>query len=192
MSKVLILYGTRYGTTKGISDEIEKIIQQKGITTKSYNLEEYNIKEIPPVQEYDGIIIGSGIKIKRWTKAVKKFVNKRKSELKKMQSTLGFYVCCGVAAKKKDISKAINDYITSKLQKLGIQPALIDAFGGCYDLTEGSPITGMTRKIVIAIMKDEEGIENPEGKKHDYRDWEQIKDFANKFGELLKKYSIFS
>ena len=35
-------------------------------------------------------------------------------------------------------------------------------------------------------MKDEEGIENPEGKKHDYRDWEQIKDFANKYGNLLK------
>lgn len=187
MSKVLILYGTRYGTTKGISDEIEKVIQEKGISTESYNLKEYNLKEIPPLEEYDGVIIGTGIKIKRWTKVVKKFVQKRKTELKKRQSTLGFYVCCGVASKKSDISKAINDYITSKLQKLGIQPALVDAFGGAYDLTEGSAITGITRKIVIGIMKKEEGIENPEGKMHDYRDWEQIKDFANKFGELLKK-----
>jgi len=187
MSKALILYGTRYGTTKEISDTIEKIIQEKGIITESYNLKNHNPKEIPPLQEYDGIIIGSGIKIKRWTKAVKKFVQKRKSELKKRQSTLGFYVCCGEASKKSDIGKAINDYITSKLQKLDIHPAFIDAFGGCYDLTEGSPITGMIRKIVIAMMKDEEGIENPEGKKHDYRDWEQIEEFANKFGDLLKK-----
>lgn len=188
MSKVLILYGTRYGTTKGISDEIEKVIQEKGITTESYNLKEQDLKEIPPLQEYDGIIIGTGIKMKKWTKAIKKYVQKRKSELKKRQSTLGFYVCCGEASKKSNISKAINDYITPKLQKLGIQPALIDAFGGAYDLTEGSLITGITRKIVVGIMKSEEGIENPEGKMHDYRDWEQIKNFANKFGELLKKY----
>lgn len=186
-SKVLILYGTRYGTTKGISDEIEKVIKEKGISTESYNLKEHNIKEIPPLQEFDGIIIGSGIKMKMWTKVVKKFVEKRKSELKKRESTLGFYVCCGEAAKKSNISKAINDYIAPKLQKFGIKPALIDAFGGAYDLTEGSPITGMTRKIVVGIIKSEEGIENPEGKMYDYRDWEQIKDFAYKFSELLKK-----
>ena len=186
MSKVLLLYGTRYGTTKEISDTIEQVIKEKGINTESYNLGEYNLKDIPPLLDYDGIVLGSGIKINRWTKAVKKFVNKRKSELKEKQRTLGFYVCCGVAAKKSDIGKAINDYITSKLQKLEIYPALIDAFGGCYDLTEGSPITGFTRKIVVGIMKDEEGIESPEGKKHDYRDWEQIKDFANRFGDLLK------
>jgi menaquinone-dependent protoporphyrinogen oxidase len=187
MSKVLVLYGTRYGTTRGISDEIEKIIRENGINVESYNLKEHSLKEIPSLEEYDGIIIGTGIKIKRWTKMVKKFVEKRKSDLKKKENILGFYVCCGEAAKKNNISKAINEYITPRLEKLGIQPALIDAFGGAYDLTEGSPITGMTRKIVIAIMKEEEGIENPEGKLYDYRDWDQIKDFASKFVEILQK-----
>ncbi|MFX0177505.1 MAG: flavodoxin domain-containing protein [Candidatus Hodarchaeota archaeon] len=187
MSKVLILYGTRYGTTKGISDEIEKVIQESGISTESYNLKEHNLKDIPPLQEYDGIIVGTGIKIKRWTKVVKTFVQKRKKELKEKQNVLGFYVCCGEAAKKNNVSKAINNYITPKFQKLGIEPVLIDAFGGAYDLTEGSPIIGMTRKIVIAIMKEEEGIEDPEGKMYDYRDWEQIKDFANKFVGLMKQ-----
>jgi len=186
MSKVLILYGTRYGTTKEISEEIEKIIKEKGINTESYNLKEHNLKEIPSLEEYDGIIIGTGIKIKMWTKVVKKFVQKRKSELKNKESRLGFYVCCGEAAKKDNISKAINDYITPRLEKLGINPALFDAFGGAYDLTEGSLISGMTRKIVIGILKEEEGIENPEGKLHDYRDWEQIKNFANKFADLVK------
>jgi menaquinone-dependent protoporphyrinogen oxidase len=187
MSKVLILYGTRYGTTKEVSKEIEKIIKEMGNNVESYNLEECKPKEIPPIQDYDGVLIGSGIKIKRWTKGVKKFVQKRKSELIESQSKLGFYVCCGEAAKKSDISKAVNNYITSKLEKVGVQPALIDAFGGCYDLTENSPISGMMRKIVIGIMKSEQGIENPDGKKHDFRDWDQIKDFANKFVELLKK-----
>ena len=187
MGKVLILYGTRYGTTKEISNEIQKFLQEMGITTESYDLEQHKLKEIPPLQDYDGILIGTSIKIKNWTKEVKKFMQKRKSELIKNQNKLGFYVCCGEAAEKSNIDNAIDTYITSKLKQLEIKPALTDAFGGCYDLTDGSAITGMTRKIVVSILKKEEGIENPEGKKHDYRDWDQIRNFAKNFGELLKK-----
>ena len=185
MSKVLILYGTRYGATKEISDEIEKVIQAKGMSTVSFNLKEVNPKNIPPLDQYDGIIIGTGIKMGMWTKEIKSFVQKRKVELKKKQASLGFYVCCGEA--KSDISKAIEKYINLKLEKIGIQSALIDAFGGAYDLREGSPVSGMTRKIIIGMMKEEEEIENPEGELYDYRDWEQIRDFANQYVEVLKK-----
>ncbi|MFX0002137.1 MAG: flavodoxin domain-containing protein [Candidatus Hodarchaeota archaeon] len=187
MSKVLILYGTRYGTTKGISDEIEKVIQEKGIITESYNLKDHSLKEIPLLKDYNGVIIGTGIKMNMWTKVVKKFFEKRKLELKNLQNKLGFYVCCGEAAKKDNINKAINKYITLKLEKFDIEPVLIDAFGGAYDLTDGSMIKGMTRKIVISMMKEEEGIENPEGELHDFRDWEQIRLFANKFSGFLDK-----
>ncbi|MFX1503070.1 MAG: flavodoxin domain-containing protein [Promethearchaeota archaeon] len=187
MSKLLILYGTRYGTTKGISNKIEEIVKERGIATESYNLTEHSLKEIPPLEDYDGIILGTGIKMKMWTKVVKKFVQKRKLELKNMQNSFAFYVCCGEASKKSNIDKAIKEYITPKLQKLGLQPILIDAFGGAYDLTKGSAISGMTRKIVIGILQKEEGIENPDGKMHDYRDWDHINDFANRFVDLLKR-----
>ena len=185
MTKVLILYGTRYGATKEISDEIEKVIQDNGMITESFNLKDVNSKNIPPLDQYDGIIIGTGIKMGMWTKAVKSFVQKRKTELKKKQTSLGFYVCCGVA--KDDINKAIDKYINAKLEKTGIQSALIDAFGGAYDLREGSLVSGMMRKIVIGIMKEEEGIEDPDGELYDYRDWDQIRGFANRYVEMLNK-----
>ena len=185
MKKILLLYGTRYGTTKEISDEIEKIIQEKGFETESYNLNDINVKDIPPLDKYDGAILGSGIKINRWTKAAKKFLNKRKSELKTIQDKMGVYVCCGEAAKKPNINSAKEKYIIAKLEDIGLKPSLIDAFGGAYDLREGSAIKGMTRKIVIGIMQKEEGIEDPEGKLHDFRDWEQIKAFTSKFVDLL-------
>lgn len=187
MSKVLILYGTRYGTTEEISEKIESIIQEKGINTVSYNLKDIDLKSILSLDEYDGIIIGTSIKIKKWTKDVKKFVKKRNSELKLMQNKLAFYVCCGEAAKKEKIKEAINNYIATNLADAGLEPALIDAFGGAYDLREGSAVKGMTRKIVIGIMQKEEGIENPEGKLHDFRDWEQIKTFTENFINLINE-----
>lgn len=187
MSKVLILYGTRYGTTRGISDEIEKNIKAKGIVTESYNLKEHPIKKIPPLKDYDGVLLGTGIMMGRWTKSIKNFVNKRKSELNKIQDNLGFYVCCGEASDQTKIKTAINKYITLKLEDIGLMPALVDAFGGVYDLTNESAITGITRKIVIGIMKNEYGVIDPEGKLHDFRDWTQIKDFAVKFSNLIVK-----
>jgi menaquinone-dependent protoporphyrinogen IX oxidase len=102
-----------------------------------------------------------------------------------MHTSFAFYVCCGEA--KDDVDIAKEKYISRKLEKVGIKSILIDAFGGAYDLREGSPISGMMRKIVIGIMKDEEGIENPEGELYDYRDWDQIRNFANQFVEVLKK-----
>lgn len=185
MNKVLLVYGTRYGTTKGISDEIGSVINDNGLSAESFNLMEVNPKNIPPLTQYDGIIIGTGIKMGMWTKVVKNFVKKRTAELKKEQAAMGFYVCCGEA--KNDINSAKEKYIHAKLEKFGIQPALIDAFAGAYDLREGSPVSGMTRKIVIGIMKDEEKIEDPDGKLYDYRDWEQIREFAKQFVEILKK-----
>ena len=92
MSKVLILYGTRYGTTKEISEEIEKVIQDNGIKTESFNLNEVKLKEIPPLDHYDGIIIGTGIKMGMWTKTVKNFVQKREAELKKLHWVSMFVV----------------------------------------------------------------------------------------------------
>ena len=185
MTKVLVLYGTRYGTTKGISDEIENVLRENEIETESYNLEKVSPKKIPPIDQYNGVIIGTGIKMGMWTKVVKSFIQKRKNELKQMQPTFAFYVCCGEA--KDNIDTAIEKYVTTKLEKIGLKTAIYDAFGGAYDLREGSALKGMMRKIVIGIMEKEEGIENPEGEMYDYRDWDQIKEFANKFSELVKK-----
>ena len=36
-------------------------------------------------------------------------------------------------------------------------------------------------------MKEEEGIEDPEGELYDYRDWDQIRGYANRYVELLNK-----
>ena len=59
--------------------------------------------------------------------------------------------------------------------------------GGVYDLREGSPVSRMTRKIIIASLKEDPGIEDPEEKLYDYRDWEQIRDFASQLVEVLNK-----
>ncbi|MFX1277338.1 MAG: flavodoxin domain-containing protein [Promethearchaeota archaeon] len=186
MSKVLILYGTRYGTTKGIVDEIEKVFQENNIDTKVYNLKEHSLKDIPPLTDFNGVLIGTGIKIKMWTKDVKKYVQKKKAELKQIQNKLGFFICCGTATKKEEIGSAIEQFITPKLEKLNLKPALIDAFGGAYDLREESLMGSMSKKIMMAALKEEKGMETVESKLYDYRDWDHVREYTNKFISIIK------
>ncbi|MEN6292997.1 MAG: flavodoxin domain-containing protein, partial [Methanobacterium sp.] len=63
--KVLIVYGTRYGTAAEIAEEIRKVIEREGIEVDLVDSKGIKNYDIPP---YDMVIMGSGIKIGKWTK----------------------------------------------------------------------------------------------------------------------------
>jgi menaquinone-dependent protoporphyrinogen oxidase len=185
MKKVLIVYGTRSGTTEDIAQKIAKIFESKDIIPRLINLKEVKEKNIPPLSEFDGVIAGTGIKINRWTKTVKKFVKKNSSEIQKRNFKFGFYISCGTASNKDGVKTAVDKYILSKLEEQGSKPDIFDAFGPCYDLTETSNLGKMTKAIMKAALKEQEGIENPEEKVYDFRDWDQIQKFTEDFASLL-------
>ena len=125
MKNILILYGTRYGATKGIAQKIEKIIQDNGISTEIHDLKETSQKNIPSLKDFDGIIIGTSIQMSMWTKSVKKYIKKNITELKAKQDEIGLFICCGTACKKEEIGSAIEKFIKPKLDNFGLNPALI-------------------------------------------------------------------
>ncbi len=63
MSKTLIAYGTRYGATAEVAEEMSKILREKF----QLEVEVINLEEIFPKGKelaiYTNIIIGSGIKV---------------------------------------------------------------------------------------------------------------------------------
>jgi len=185
MKKILVLYGTRYGATKGIAQKIEKTIQDNGISTEIYDLKESSSKSIPSLKDFDGIIIGTSIQMGMWTKPVKKYIKKYIADLKQKQDKLGFFICCGLAKKIDEIGSAIEQFITPKLDKFGLKPALIDAFGGVYDFSENSLMGGIYKKIMSKALQEEEGWEIVENKAYDFRDWDQINEFTNKFISII-------
>ncbi|NMC58378.1 MAG: hypothetical protein GYA51_03180 [Candidatus Methanofastidiosa archaeon] len=90
MSKnVLIVYGSRYGCTEEVSKEIGKILEKEGLSVSLVNLE--SSKNAPKIEEYDAFLVGSGIKIGKWTKETDNFLKKNKELLK--TKILGLYTC---------------------------------------------------------------------------------------------------
>lgn len=180
MKKALILFGSRFGTTEDTSKKIREHLLSKEIEVELINANE---KE-PSLEGYDGILIGTGIKISMWTKKIKKFVKKHKTELKNRKFKFGFFVSCGTACKKEDVNEAIEKYIKSKLEKIGLTCDLCDAFGPIYDFSETSQFGSMAKKM----MKEgliEDGWKEIDDISYDLRDIDQIQNFSNDFATIL-------
>ena len=180
MKKVLVAYGTRYGTTQDTSERIRDFLETKEIEVL-INLED---KE-PSLSGFDGVLIGTGIKINMWTKKIKKFIMKHKKELSNRNFKFGFFVNCGTASQKEKINEAKEKYIDKKLQKIGLTYDIADTFGGVYDFSETSPWSNMTKKMFKSGLIKDEGWERVEDILYDRRDLDQIQAFAEEFTSLL-------
>jgi menaquinone-dependent protoporphyrinogen oxidase len=183
MIKVIILYGTRYGSTEEISNELAKVLEENGLETTLVNLEETKRQNLPDLNEFNGILLGSSIKIGKWTKSVRKFVKKFSDELKSKQNTLGVFVSCGDGGNPDKREQARTKYIKKYLDEYGIDAHMIEAFGGVLDLTEDSNIGKIAKKMMAMAAAEEPSIKPNE--KNDMRDWDRIRTFGKKFCELL-------
>ncbi|MFC1487740.1 flavodoxin domain-containing protein, partial [Thermoproteota archaeon] len=65
MIKALVVYGTRYGATADTSEVISDVLRQEGFEVRVVDAKNDKVKSI---NEFELVIIGSGIKIGRWTK----------------------------------------------------------------------------------------------------------------------------
>ena len=186
--KVLVAYGSRYGCTEEVSQEIAKVLEKGGLSVSLFNLESSN--RLPKIEEYDAILVGSGIKIGKWTKEADNLLKKNKESLK--TKILGLYTCSGLAMENADKAKKM--YIEDKMEKLGIETQLFDAFPGrslLSDFDLSNPKIGFIERKIIenvakAQVKDNKPIIIDERWKNDPRGWEEIRSFASKFGELVK------
>lgn len=130
--KALIVYGSRYGATARTSDEISRTLQREKFDVKVINLKEENVNDIT---NFDLVIVGSGIKIGKWTKEPELFLKKFQKELTKKKVSL--FVCCGSAQPLNEeeknpevIENYKRKYLKEKAIKYSLQPMALGFFLG--------------------------------------------------------------
>ncbi|WXG39341.1 MAG: flavodoxin domain-containing protein [Candidatus Freyarchaeum deiterrae] len=188
--KVLIAYGTRYGSTEEISQEIGKILKKEGLEVQIVDLKKTKSKEWPSLTPFDGVLVGSSVKMFRWMNEPQEFLKKHKAEIQKKEKILGVFVSCGMASVPETCEKAKSDEVEKILAKIGIEADIYDAFGGVYDFSESSRMSGMDKRMMkmgLKQMEKDYGMKIDEEGKNDFRDWEQIQNFAKKFAAMVKK-----
>jgi menaquinone-dependent protoporphyrinogen oxidase len=188
MSKpqVLIAYASRFGSSseiaQGISDTLVDDFQVDLLDLKSKSETE------SPLSDYVGIIVGSGIKMGRWTKEARKFLEGNKGILN--QTLLGVFVSSGEASNPKTYEQAKQQYIVDILEKNQLMNSnvLYEAFGGVFDFSETSNYSFLERKILQKIAdSSSSGFVVKDGKLNDFRNWQLIREWATSFGDKLKQ-----
>ena len=166
--KILVCYGTRYGSAGEIAENIGEILRNRGATAEIVNLKKNKVKNL---ETFDLVIVGSGIQMGKWTKEPLKFIKKNLVILSRKKVAL--FVSCMTAAKPESCNQARRDYLDNIAADFPeIIPISMGLFGGLIDTLKGNI---MTKAIMQTLAKSfvEDGEESSE--RIDLRDWEQIR-----------------
>lgn len=183
MIKALIVYGTRYEATAGTSEEIANVLREEGFVARVLNAKKEKIDDI---SEYDLIVVGSGIKMGKWTSEPETFLKKFQKELRKKK--LAIFVSSGARAilehegKTEDVEKARREYLEEKAAKYSLQPIALGLFGGVWDYNKmgfffGKTMTAYKQNIEAA------GFEETQPGLYDTRDWDSIRNWAKEIAQ---------
>ncbi len=160
--KYLIAYGTAAGSTAEVAEAIGEEMRQSGMT-----VDVQPVEEIRDISKYDGVVIGSAVRIFNLLPKTKKFIRKFKKALK--QRPMAYFLVCMTMKEKTEENFSKAKEFAKPLLELK-EPVSLGLFGGCMDPDK---LTGMFAKTMQSQPKE------------DKRDWEEIrswgKDLINHF-----------
>ncbi len=186
MIRALVVYGTRYGGTELTAKEIGDEFRKEGLDVKVSNLKE---NEVEDINEYNLVVVGSGIRIGKWTKEPEKFLKKFQKEL--ANKKVAVFVCCGGAhplnqgeEKDKEIEDCRTKYLVEKTAKYNLEPVALGLFGGVYNFNR---MSWFFKKTMSAIKPQLEaaGFKQVEPGLYDTRDLNAIRSWAREVSQKV-------
>jgi len=185
--KALIAYGTRYGATAGTSDEIGKILGEKGFDVKIVNVKEE--EKIKDISEYDLIVVASGMRMGKWVSEAEDFLKKFHKEFEQKKLALFVSTMKTVAereGKTEEVAESRKVALEDKVAKYGLKPITLGFFGGVMDYNKmGFLMRKTMRWIKPQLEKD--GFKEIEPGVYDLRDWDEIRSWATELAEKAQR-----
>jgi len=186
LAKALIVYGTRYGATANTSEVIADTLRQVGYEVKIADTKKEKVQSI---NEFDLIIVGSGIQMGKWTSEPEDFIKKHQKEL--AIKKLALFVSCGGAnplsegeQKNKELDNAKQKYLEDKATELKVTPIALGFFGGCYDFNKMSWFFKKTLSSVKPKLESA-GYKETKTGLYDLRDLHAIRDWTREVAKTV-------
>jgi menaquinone-dependent protoporphyrinogen oxidase len=185
LSKALIVYGTRTGTTANTSEVIADTLRKVGYEVKIVDTKKEKVQSI---SEFDLIIVGSGIQMGKWTSEPEDFIKKHQKEL--TTKKLALFVSCGGAnplsegeKETKEFDDAKRKYLEEKSVEFKVTPVALGFFGGCYDFNK---MSWFFKKTLSSIKPKLEGAGYKETKTdvYDLRDLNEIRNWTKELAKI--------
>ncbi|MFW9800893.1 MAG: flavodoxin domain-containing protein [Candidatus Thorarchaeota archaeon] len=112
--RVLVCYGSRYGSTAEVAQEMENVIKEHGGYVDLVDLRRG--KKTQDLQSYDLVVIGSGIQAGRWTKEPLELIKKNLESLSKTRVAL--FVLSGYATDPKNYEMVQREYLDKVVEEI--------------------------------------------------------------------------
>lgn len=181
MRRALIAYGTRSGATAGTAEAIAEVLRRSGLEVRVADLARDRVED---VAGYDLIIVGSGIRVERWTGAAEGFLKRHRGAL--AAKRLALFVSSGSLALldgEKERSEARDRYLGGVASRCAVEPLSLGLFGGVWDFHR-LPLWARALPAARGLMEDTRrklvgaGVPEIRPGVYDTRDWEQIREWA--------------
>jgi menaquinone-dependent protoporphyrinogen IX oxidase len=171
-SRMLICYGSRYGTTTEVVQEMVQTAESLGAQVDTVFLK----KDRPPsnLHDYDLVVIGSGIQAGQWTKEPLDFIKNNLDDLSKLRVAL--FVVCGYAGSPEKCDEAQSLYLDKMSEQYpGLNPVSTALIGGMFDFNKYNfAVRALVKRIVKAQLPPGDDVPD----KIDFRDWDKIRNWV--------------
>ncbi len=183
-SRALIVYGTKFGATKGTSEEIAKKLREEGFEVKVVNAKEEKVEEI---SEYGLIVVGSSLAGCRWNSDVEDFLKRFHKEFERKRLALFVSSVAPIAEREgntDEVSKERKIALEDKVSRYSLKPVAMGLFGGILNYNKMGFIERKGMEIAFKSRLQNAGYEEVEPGVYDLRDWNAIQNWTR---ELAKK-----
>ena len=184
--KTLIAYGTRYGATASTSEEIAKVLREEGFNVRVVNAKEEKIRDI---NEYELIIVGSGMQMGKWTGEAEDFLKKFQKEFADKKIALFVSSMKTVSereGKTEEVAESRKVALEDKVAEYRLKPISLGFFGGVLDYNK----MGFLMRKTMGWLKpqlERDGFKETEPGVYDLRDWDEIRNWATELAEKAQR-----
>jgi len=159
-NRLLIAYGSRCGSTGGVAEAIGQVLSKAGTA-----VDVRVVKDVNDLSPYQGVIVGSAIRMGKWLPEAVAFVKTHRDSLSRLP--VAYFAVC-LTMKDDTVEnrrKALGFLDPVRKQFPQVKPVDIGLFAGAVDYKKLSLAYGLILKVKGA----------PEG---DFRNWEAIRTWA--------------
>jgi menaquinone-dependent protoporphyrinogen oxidase len=156
--RILVAYASKTGSTGEVAEAIGQTL-----AVNEAVVDVYPIEEVPNIQDYQVVIVGSAIRAGRWLKAATRFVETHQSYLSHIPTA--YFTCCLTLREDTEQNRREALGYMDPVRSI-VTPLAVGAFAGKLDYSKLSFLDGLMLKVMGG---DAEG---------DFRHWEAIRAWA--------------
>jgi menaquinone-dependent protoporphyrinogen oxidase len=178
--KVLVVYATRHGATKGIAERVAKVLEQEGLTVRLSDADD-------PIAatSYDAFVIGGAAYMGHWLKPATNFVRDHQAVLAQRPTWLFSSGPVGTDLVDKKGRDVVTESIPQEFVdfETRIKPRSEQIFFGAFDPDQ--PPAGLGERLGSFFFRF--GVIHDALPAGDFRDWPQIEKWAGDIAHDLKQ-----